>query len=225
MDFAGKLLGQQNAFWQNFSSFHAKVSDHGIVNSLAQLTLKFTCPGVPDVYQGCELWDFSLVDPDNRRPVDYILRQKWLDEFDGQTKDVLLQELWQNRSNAKVKLWLTSELYSLRNSNPALFTEGEYIPLKTRGIYKDNLMAFARKQKKDFYVVVVPLHSAQLCDQQQKPFLELDWKDTTIVLPDNLSSDWQNMFTEKRSEFQGKLPPPRNIYKVACGHFKRFKAC
>jgi malto-oligosyltrehalose synthase/4-alpha-glucanotransferase len=207
MDFAGKLLGQQNAFWQNFSSFHAKVSDHGIVNSLAQLTLKFTCPGVPDVYQGCELWDFSLVDPDNRRPVDYILRQKWLDEFDGQTKDVLLQELWQNRSNAKVKLWLTSELYSLRNSNPALFTEGEYIPLKTRGIYKDNLMAFARKQKKDFYVVVVPLHSAQLCDQQQKPFLELDWKDTTIVLPDNLSSDWQNMFTEKRSEFQGKLHP------------------
>ncbi|MEO6287674.1 MAG: malto-oligosyltrehalose synthase [Dyadobacter sp.] len=206
-DFAAQLLDEQGNFWRNFTSFHTKVSDYGIVNSLAQLTLKFTCAGIPDVYQGCELWDFSLVDPDNRRPVDYILRQEWLDEFEKQEREVLLENLWANRSNAQIKLWLTSELFNLRNSNPSLFDEGEYVALKTRGIYKDHLLAFARKHKKDFYVVVIPLHTAGICEEQQKPFLELDWKDTSIVLPDNLSPEWQNVFTRQSADFQGKLHP------------------
>ncbi|WAC13606.1 malto-oligosyltrehalose synthase [Dyadobacter pollutisoli] len=205
--FAAQLLNEEGDFWQNFSSFHAKISDYGIVNSLAQLILKFTCPGVPDVYQGCELWDFSLVDPDNRRPVDYNLREASLKEFEERDVEVLLENLWLNRNDAKVKLWLTSALYRLRRDNPLLFTQGDYIALKTRGIYKDHLLAFARKYKKDFYVVVVPLHTAQLCEQQSEAFLDLDWKDTTVILPDNLSSDWLNVLTERNGKFPGKFHP------------------
>jgi malto-oligosyltrehalose synthase/4-alpha-glucanotransferase len=206
-DFANQLLNKEEAFWQRFLAFHSKVAEHGIVNSLAQLTLKFTSPGVPDVYQGCELWDFSLVDPDNRRPVDYQLRQQWLTEFEEYDQDRLLEKLWENRHNAQVKLWLTSQLFNLRQNNPVLFTTGEYISLKTRGIYKDHLLAFARKEKKDFYVIVVPLHTAQLCEEQKTSFFDIDWKDTTVVLPDKLALEWQNMVTDEAGEFHGKLHP------------------
>jgi malto-oligosyltrehalose synthase len=88
--FIAELLADGSEFLQSFTGFHRLVADHGIINSLAQALLKFTCPGVPDIYQGCELWDLSLVDPDNRRPVDYQLRQEYLRD-----EPVYNEKFWQ----------------------------------------------------------------------------------------------------------------------------------
>src|SRR5690606_21228903 len=115
-EFTIGLLDQERPFWQSFIQFHNKVSDLGIANSLAQTLVKLTSPGVPDVYQGCELWDLSLVDPDNRRPVDYQLREQWLREIMEAEKEKsdYISELWKNRSNGKIKLWLVQLLLNER---------------------------------------------------------------------------------------------------------------
>ncbi|NIJ53632.1 malto-oligosyltrehalose synthase [Dyadobacter arcticus] len=223
-DFAGKLLDQKSPFFKSFQSFQSEIVDFGIINSLSQLTLKFTCPGIPDVYQGCEFWDFSLVDPDNRRPVDYGKRQQALKDFEDYEPERLLEKLWKGRKNGHVKLWLTRVLFQLRKSNPVLFSKGDYIPLKTRGEYKDHLIAFARKLKRDFYVVVIPLHTSVLCKQQGKTFFELDWADTTVVLPDNLSPEFKSVITDQVNEFQSKLLPKEIFSDLPLAIFKGSKA-
>ncbi|KAA0993795.1 malto-oligosyltrehalose synthase [Dyadobacter aurulentus] len=206
-DFVTQILKQESPFYQNFKAFLNEIADYGIINSLAQLMLKFTCPGVPDVYQGCELWDLSLVDPDNRRPVDYAKRADWLQDLEDKKPEEIARSLWENRYSAQIKLWLTNHLFKLRADKSLLFTKGEYIPLKTRGEYKQHLMAFARKSKKDFYVVVIPLHIATLCREQETSFFDLDWKDTSVVLPDSLSPDWEDILGGRELELQGKLLP------------------
>ncbi|MGG7665530.1 malto-oligosyltrehalose synthase [Dyadobacter sp. BHUBP1] len=202
--FAQELLNPQGAFWEDFVSFQKKIVDFGIINSLSQLILKFTCPGVPDVYQGSELWDLSLVDPDNRRSVDYEKRQSWLHEFEGAERDVLLQKLWSGRSNGQIKLWLTQQLFELRKQNPALFSEGEYVPLQTKGRFKDHLLAFARMHKKNVIIVAVPLHLATICGTEE--LSSFDWKDTTIELPPALAWEWEHLLTGDKTGYEGKMP-------------------
>jgi malto-oligosyltrehalose synthase/4-alpha-glucanotransferase len=206
-DFVTNLLDASKPFLGNFKAFLDELADYGVINSLSQVILKFTCPGIPDVYQGCELWDFSLVDPDNRRPVDLVKRQQFLQELENDEPGGLPEALWEQRFSGKIKLWLTRQLLHLRKENPLLFTKGDYIPLKTRGEYKDHLLAFARAQKKTYYITVVPLHVAEMCQKQGKTFFELDWTDTSIVLPDNLLPNWELVCTAEQAEFQGKLVP------------------
>ena len=198
--FALALLDKKGAFWKSFSAFIEKIADHGIINSLSQLVLKATCPGVPDVYQGCEFWDFSFVDPDNRRPVDYEKRQQVLQSFEGKSEDDLFSELWETRYSAHVKLWLTQQLLQLRKTNPDLFAEGEYIPLGVEGAYKNHVLAFARRHKSAVQVVAVPLHTALLCKEQEKTFFEIDWKDTKIILPKEIESSLETVFTRSQVE-------------------------
>ncbi|MDB5191756.1 MAG: 4-alpha-glucanotransferase [Segetibacter sp.] len=222
--FAVQLLDKTRPFWKSFETFHQKISDYGVVNSLSQVLLKFACPGVPDVYQGCELWDFSLVDPDNRRPVDYQKRQEWLEELEPRVKGKegqLLQELWNDRYNAKIKLWLVHTLFDLRKQYPTVFSEGEYIPLQVEGQYKDNILAFARKQHRHVFIVAVPLHIAAICEEQSKGVDEVDWKDTRILLPKDVVGDWEHQlaYTQggKQSEIEVKdifNPLPFAILKV-----------
>jgi malto-oligosyltrehalose synthase/4-alpha-glucanotransferase len=205
--FALELLNKSNPFWEKFSSLHNKISDHAIVNSLAQVLLKFTCPGIPDVYQGSELWDFSLVDPDNRRPVDFQKRQQMLADFeDEQELEILLKKLWDNRKDAKIKLWLTHQLFNLRKENPALFAEGDYIGLEAEGAYKDYIFAFARVYKQTVLITIVPLHTAILCKEQNRELFDLDWKDTKITLPAGVESEWKNYLTENQAEYKDILP-------------------
>ncbi|GAB3181563.1 malto-oligosyltrehalose synthase [Telluribacter humicola] len=224
-DFARKLLDQSNPFWKSFAPFHQKVADYGIVNSLSQVLLKFTCPGVPDVYQGTEYWDLSLVDPDNRRKVDYKKRQQWLDELDSQDsnqQEEVWQDLWQQRSNAKIKLWLTHILLNERKRNADVFAKGDYSPLEVSGKYKDNIMAFARTYQQTSYVVVVPLNIAQLCEQQGKDLLELDWKDTRITLPKGIATEWQHLLlkTEGTAEKELAVSGLFSILPIAVLKFK-----
>ena len=138
-DFAVNLLDTSRPFWDSFILFHTKVSSLGVINSLAQLTLKLTCPGVPDIYQGCELWDLSMVDPDNRRPVDYEVRQKLL-----KSGDVHLEDLRKDRFNGYIKIWLLHQLLQLRAASADVFEKGDYLPLTLTGKHADDALAFAR---------------------------------------------------------------------------------
>lgn len=194
--FATALLDQSAPFWSSFKTFHQKIADYGILNSLSQVLLKFTCPGVPDVYQGCELWDLSLVDPDNRRPVNYDLHQSALDGFDNAHPGQLLNDLWQNRFDGRIKLWLTQRLFNLRKQDAGVFEKGAYIPLSVKGRYKDEVMAFARRFQQTWYIVSIPLHAAKLCEQTQKDISQLNWKDTRIILPPEAPAEWQHLLAE-----------------------------
>ncbi|AHM60340.1 malto-oligosyltrehalose synthase [Flammeovirgaceae bacterium 311] len=202
-DFALRLLDKDRPFWKNFQKFHRKLADFGIVNSLAQLLLKFTCPGVPDVYQGTELWDLSLVDPDNRRAVGYEQRRQWLEEFtqaDPEGRETLLQTLWSNRYSAKIKLWLVHQLLQERRQQAELFEKGAYIPLQVTGKYSGHVLAFARRYQQNWSLVAVPLHLAALSKQQKKEIPALDWKDTRIVLPAEAPEEWQHLLTNTKGK-------------------------
>lgn len=200
-EFAAGLLNRNTPFWQSFQQWMEKIVDPAIINSLTQMILKFTCPGVPDVYQGSELWDFSFVDPDNRRPVDYAVRQQFLNEIDeAEDKEQLLVSLWKDRRSGKIKLWLLHTLMQLRRQQPELFASGEYLPLKVEGAYKDNVLAFARKHKLNIYIVAVSVHTASICKEQACTLLEMDWKNTKIYLPEKTDSEWEHVFTNVKDE-------------------------
>jgi malto-oligosyltrehalose synthase len=207
-DFAVKLLDTNTPFWKNFEKFHKKLSDFGVVNSLAQVLVKFTAPGIPDVYQGTEFWDFSLVDPDNRRPVDYELRQQLMNELEAQANEEhenLMSHLWENRYSAKIKLWLTHALLNERKENDKFFAHAEYIPLTVDGEYASNVLAYARHLQNNWYVIAVPLHLACLCKQQQQEILAVDWKDTRIVLPTEAPTSYQHLFLKKAGTHQKEI--------------------
>jgi malto-oligosyltrehalose synthase len=197
-NFAVKLLDTDAPFWKSFEQFHKKIANFGIVNSLAQVLLKFTTPGVPDIYQGTELWDFSLVDPDNRRPVDYELRQQLMNELETEANEEhenLMSQLWEHRYSAKIKLWLIHALLSDRKENEAFFANADYIQLTVEGEHASNVLAFARRHQNEWYVVAVPLHLAAICEQQQQEILSVDWKDTRIVLPSDAPANYQHLFS------------------------------
>ncbi|WP_179413521.1 malto-oligosyltrehalose synthase [Mucilaginibacter sp. E4BP6] len=181
-DFAIKLLDKRRPFWKSFTGIHQKISHQGIINSLTQVILKFTCPGTPDIYQGCEHWDLSLVDPDNRRPVDYKGREGLL------TDNPSLKNLWDNKFNGHIKIWLVQLLLHERKANPLLFAEGDYLPLKITGKYAANLFAFARSYKRTWYITVVTLNLAGT------PIT--DWEDSAIIMPENAPENFSNLITK-----------------------------
>lgn len=149
----------------------------GAINGLAQATLRLTTPGVPDLYQGTEGWDLSLVDPDNRRPVDFALRRQWLD--DPSPWPALLQQ-WRS---GQCKARLVAQLLQLRASLPELFARGDYKPLRAEGHASAHVLAFRRQHADATLVVAVPrlLCAAEIVT----PLLPAaQWRDDALVLPD-----------------------------------------
>jgi malto-oligosyltrehalose synthase/4-alpha-glucanotransferase len=199
--FSAALLQDKAGFVESFKDFHTKVSDYGVINSLVQVALKFTCPGIPDVYQGTELWDFSFVDPDNRRPVDYEQRSVWLKEFDGKQT---LATLWEDRYTGKIKLWLEHLL--LKERQQFSFTDSQYIPLKVKGHYENNILAFARRYDSTWIVTVVPLHFAALCEGMQVGFGDFDWKDTIVRIPEEAPEIWVNLIDKESGKVESEIP-------------------
>jgi len=213
--FALSLLQKDKPFWRHFEKMLKRIADYGIINSLVQVLLKFTCPGVPDVYQGCELWDFSLVDPDNRRPVDYEKRSEWLNELQDTSSEPtsLTEKLWQERYSGKIKLWLSYLLFTERKNASELFEKAEYIPLKVKGKYKHHILAFARKHQQNWYVVAVPLHVAAI-DKMPANLFDFNWKDTRILLPEDAPDQWEDTFL-KTTKKVGKKISVTDLF----GHF------
>lgn len=186
--FIHSLLDQNRSFWQKFLSFHEKVSALGKINSIAALILKHGCPGISDTYQGTELWDLSMVDPDNRRPVDYQARLSFLDELD---KEIIeLPELWRTAANGKIKLYLLNRLLQLRRQFSNVFSEGAYLPLTIVGRFSRNVFAFARKYKDHVLIFAIPINLNAVIDAKFKEIGFEDWDDTRIVLPEYLEGKY-----------------------------------
>lgn len=192
---------RRNKFLKDFQVFQKKISAYGIYNSLSQTLLKITSPGIPDFYQGTELWDFSLVDPDNRRPVDYNIRINMLEELKRNEREMplwkLANELTINKDTGKIKLYLTYNALNYRKAHREIFERGEYIPLETTGERSDNTCSFMRKFENSAVLVVAPRFITRLIPQPESlPFGKEVWKDSFIVLPnEETEKKYRNIFT------------------------------
>ena len=189
--FIDKILRRgkgRNAFSAAIAPLAARIAELGVVNSLAQTVLKLTVPGVPDIYQGNDLWDFSLVDPDNRRPVDYAKRREALASIAGADPRQLLQD-W---PDGRIKLIVTRAILQYRGENAALFAQGAYRPLELTGKYAENAVAFIREHEDAAVLVIAPRLSARV----GFPPLAERWEDTTVTLEDSdAARPWRELFT------------------------------
>ncbi|MCF7789835.1 MAG: malto-oligosyltrehalose synthase [Prosthecobacter sp.] len=188
-DFLAKLLrAGANRFLDNFKLLADRVAQLGMVNSLAQTVLKAAVPGMPDFYQGTELWDFSLVDPDNRRLVDYEARRVALSSLAGAEPSVLLSE-WRD---GRIKLHLTHKLLHFRRDHPALFMQGGFTSLTATGAFGDSCIAFLRRFEDHALLLIVPRLSARL----GFPPVGGVWRDTVVEWPEALHGrQMRDLFT------------------------------
>jgi (1->4)-alpha-D-glucan 1-alpha-D-glucosylmutase len=175
----------------DFRRFCRKITQYGMYNSLSQTLLKCTVPGVPDIYQGTELWDFSLVDPDNRRPVDYQLRQQLLHALQqhiaaaGEDLRPLAAELLAQREDGRVKLYVTHRILHFRREHPELFLRGEYLPLAVVGPTGHSACAFARHHNGQTILVVVPRLLTRVIPDPTKPPVGAEvWADSWVNVPE-----------------------------------------
>ncbi|MGM0377381.1 MAG: malto-oligosyltrehalose synthase, partial [Bacteroidota bacterium] len=207
--FIQDIFNPSHSFTPSFLAFQQKAAHYGIFNSLSQLALKCTSPGVPDIYRGTELWDLALVDPDNRQPVDfqYLHRTlKNLKEHYTLSAGKLFQNLNNNPENGHIKLWMTHRLLRHRKQNPDLFAKGTYIPLKVRGIHKKHILAFARHYKNTWHVTIIPVFISQFEKHGKRvaPH-DIEWKNTRVTLPDEAPSEWVNIFTGRPCSMEGEI--------------------
>lgn len=201
--FIARLLDDtvSDAFLQDFHALQTTVALYGLWNGLAQTLLKLTVPGVPDIYQGCELWDFSLVDPDNRRPVDYALRQQYLAELQQrcqeETRLKLVQDLLHTRIDGRIKLYVIWQTLTLRRAQAAVFLDGAYLPLEVQGRHAAHVCAFARVHATAEIVVVVPrLYTRLLPQAHDLPLGINTWGDTSVVMAGSLRGrQYRQLFT------------------------------
>jgi (1->4)-alpha-D-glucan 1-alpha-D-glucosylmutase len=203
-DFVASILepSAKNKFLPQFLPVVEELARLGAINSLTQVVLKLTSPGVPDIYQGNEIWDYSLVDPDNRRPVDYSLRRRMLAEV----KNARAQELFGCWPDGRIKLFVTQRLLHLRRSDPEFFRAGSYVPLDTRGTFADCPIAFLRQHAGKFLLVLTTRLSSRL----GFPPIGDRWQDTTIAFAERLPIDCMTeIFTGQKMQVEG------NVLKVS----------
>ncbi len=197
------LLGSQGAPLRNeIASAAADLAPAGALNGLVQSLLRMTTPGVPDLYQGTEYWDYSLVDPDNRRPVDFTARQASLEST------AVADQLLQSWHDGRIKQALISRTLQLRRRHPLLFNEGRYLPLAVNGEHAQHLLAFARELDGEWLVVVVPRLAAGLLGDNDVPQVPAQrWGDTRIALLDALDGiEFERLFDgEAVTSQQGSL--------------------
>jgi len=190
-----------NRFLTDFTAFQAFIARLGMVNSLAQTLIKITAPGVPDFYQGTEVWDFSLVDPDSRRPVDFATRAALLEGLRQRIADGdlagLARELVEQWPDGRIKLYTIHRALTYRRAAPDLFRAGEYVPLRTEGVHAGHLCAFARRQGTIAVLTVVPRLTAGLTDNGARlPLGNEVWGDTSVALPEEIPrGPYINLFT------------------------------
>jgi (1->4)-alpha-D-glucan 1-alpha-D-glucosylmutase len=180
-DFIAKILdpSPRNKFVPAFVPVAKEITRLGAVNSLAQTLLRLTSPGVPDIYQGNEVWDYSLVDPDNRRPVDYKRRREMLESLAAANS----QDLVRTWPDGRIKMFLTQRVLQFRREHIELFQRGEYLPLTPSGTFVESCVSFARQLADRWIVVIAPRLSSRL----GFPPIAENWTDTTVELPETLS--------------------------------------
>lgn len=198
--FAEKILARSetNAFLKELISFTKKVARFGMLNSLSQTLIKITSPGVPDFYQGTELWDLNLVDPDNRRPVDFEKRCAMLAGI-RQEEDVdvgrLIRDLLSTTEDGRIKLFLIYRALKARKRHREVFREGAYLPLESAGRFRSNVVAFARRYRQQWAIVLAPRFLTRLVRDGGFPLGRQVWHDTEVLLPDCSPLEWRNAVT------------------------------
>lgn len=191
--------GRPNTFLEQIQAFLPAINLFGAINSLAQRLLMITAPGNPDIYRGTELWDFSLVDPDNRRPVDYDLRERMLSELDrraeGNNLPELCADLVKNYHDGRIKLWTTALALRLRRDHRELFHSGHYTPLQAQGTKRDHLVAFARERANEVAIIAVPRLGYALAKGQLQPPTGEIWENTELPVTGGTPEFLYNVFT------------------------------
>jgi (1->4)-alpha-D-glucan 1-alpha-D-glucosylmutase len=208
--FLERLLARSadNPFLADLEAFLRPIAYCGALNALAQQLLKLAAPGVPDLYQGTELWDFSLVDPDNRRPVDFARRRAALEALlAARDLEAMVRELLAAWPDGRVKLWLTHRALRLRREFPTLFAEGAYLPVRVEGGRGRHVVAFARRHAASWALAVVPRLPARLlgvtAEWAPPPALGVpaaSWADTCLVLPAEAPRRWQDQLAARPVE-------------------------
>jgi len=226
VDFARQILApaEGNRFMEEFLPFAKKIAYCGMFNSLSQTLLKIASPGVPDVYQGTELWDLSFVDPDNRRPVDYAKRRHLLEELkDGEVKDRpgLLRDLLSRWENGRIKLYLIHKLLDFRRAHRELFTDGEYIPLEATGESRQAVCAFARRKGQTWALAVVPRLVGHRVYHGTPPLGAEVWNSTALSLRDDMPGRWLDIISGERLEASDTAPTKNLLLR---GVFNNFPA-
>jgi (1->4)-alpha-D-glucan 1-alpha-D-glucosylmutase len=205
-EFTEGIFGPETEFRKSFLPFVQKISFYGMLYSLSQVLLKITAPGIPDIYQGCELWDLSMVDPDNRRPVDFETRKNLLQELKntaGNARENGIKSVLDNWSDGRIKLFTTWQALQTRGKFPQLFSEGKYLPLSTSFADEAYVLAFARQFENQWCLVLLPLNVVSLTEPGTFPLGVKAWQDATITLPPEAPTRWKNVFTNETLTLQG----------------------
>jgi (1->4)-alpha-D-glucan 1-alpha-D-glucosylmutase len=173
------LFENASGLLAEIENFASRISPAGAANGLAQTLIKLTAPGVPDIYQGTEFWDFSLVDPDNRAPVEFASRERALEE----TSQVNHSLDW---ANGHIKQRIIARTLAVRKEKPRLFSDGAYVPLEIAGKHADHIVAFARVLDSDLAITAVLRLPFYLLVDDNSLSVTSQWDDTRIVLPTEL---------------------------------------
>jgi (1->4)-alpha-D-glucan 1-alpha-D-glucosylmutase len=201
--FVASILSSEHSaeFLEDFRQFQKKVAYFGMVNGLSQTLLKVASPGVADFYQGSELWDLRLVDPDNRGPVNFAQRAAALDSVakvaasDSGSK---LGDLFEHWHDGRIKLYLIWKAIRFRRDHADLFREGELLPLQSAGCHSRNVIAFLRKRGRECVLVAVPRWLSFRPElSPEGTMANLDWCDTRIILPPESPSEWNNILVRE----------------------------
>jgi len=213
--FADALINApaESAFLTDFLPFQRRIARLGLLNSLSQTLIKLTVPGVPDIYQGCECWNFSLVDPDNRRPVDFGYRRTLLDALqilatlESKQRSAEVRALCDTLEDGRAKLLIVRTALALRKRWPDVFQKGSYLPLAAKGEHAVHLCAYARIAGERTVITVAPRFFAQLQGEADRlPLGEKVWGNTTVGLPFHRSGNkYSCAFTGKTHEPLQKL--------------------
>ncbi|HXB20356.1 MAG TPA: malto-oligosyltrehalose synthase [Candidatus Solibacter sp.] len=191
-----------NSFLDQIKALVPVIALFGAVNSLAQRLLMITAPGNPDIYQGMELWDFSLVDPDNRRPVNYSVRERMLQDLDRRAEKGSLPsfcaELLADYQDGRIKLWTTMQALRFRRDHRELFQVGDYTPLHATGPKGDHIVAFSRQHQNSLAIIAVPRLSYVLAGGATTPPVGEVWESTELHVPSRTAEFVENIFTGER---------------------------
>ena len=208
-----------NPFPAELAAGVERIAFYGLINSLSGTALKMAAPGVPDFYQGTELWDFSFVDPDNRRAVDYESRRRILDDIKARESKNLLalvQELLATWEDGRVKLYLTYKMLGFRREHKDLFLEGEYVPLQASGGVEEHVFAFARQRGSEWVILVVPRLVSEIAAAGTLSSFAQAWGSAAISLPELAPDVWRSVLTGENlatsSSAQAKALPLRDLF-------------
>jgi (1->4)-alpha-D-glucan 1-alpha-D-glucosylmutase len=204
--------GKEPRFVSAFQSLLPELKIFGVVNSLAQVVLKVASPGVPDFYQGCDLWDLSLVDPDNRRPVDYVRREEALESMLKQAQaegaKAVCRSVMSTLADGRIKLWTTHRALATRAGTPEVFRRGEYLPLSADKSYAKHVIAFVRRHDDECVLVAVPRFACTLMHHRAELPLGKAWGGAELFAQQCAGMRLVNVFTgeEVTVRDDGRIP-------------------